>query len=162
MRATMHEQLLDELNANAVHIGDLVDRVPLGGLLERPADDEWAVAEVIGHVRAADAIWRQRILVALANDGAAVPDVDERSLQHLLDGSGLTLADQVSSYIFGRVELVGVLSAIDDRDWSRTCRHETRGEMAVVDCVDALLRHEREHMAQIDAIADGLTTSFDA
>jgi hypothetical protein len=156
------DDLLDELTVNANHLGDVVDGVADGALNGRPSDNEWSVAEIIGHVRAADAIWSQRILVALVHDGAPMPDVDERALQDLFAASGLTLTDQVSSFIFGRAELVGVLRTIDDRDWSRTVRHEARGEMAVIDCVDMLLRHEREHMEQIDAVVGELTTSFDA
>jgi hypothetical protein len=156
------DDLLDELALNADHLGDVVDGVPDGALEVRPSANEWSVAEIIGHVRAADAIWRQRILVALVHDGAPMPDVDERALQDLLAASGLTLTDQASSFIFGRAELVGLLRTIDDRDWSRTVSHAERGDMAVVDCVDVLLRHEREHMEQIDALVGELTTSFDA
>jgi hypothetical protein len=158
----VHDDLLDELAANANYIGDVVDGVAEGALELRPSPDEWSVAEIIGHVRASDAIWTQRILVALVNDGARMPDVDERGLQDLLGNAGLTLIDQTSSLIFGRAELVGALRTIDDRDWSRIVRHANRGEMAVIDCVDVMLRHEREHVEHIRALVGDLTTSFDA
>lgn len=156
----MHERLVDELAANAAYIADIVDRVP-DDALRRSVGDEWSVARVIGHVRAADSIWRPRILVALVHDGATMPDVDERALQAVLDGAGLTLHDQAHAFLFDRTELVWLLRSLPDGAWSRSFLHASKGEMAVIDAVDVVARHEREHLATIHAIAQGLTESFE-
>ena len=143
----MHDDVVDALAAMPAALSalpaDLGDR--------RPSEDEWSVAEIIGHVRAADAIWRPRILFALVHDGLALPDVDERALQRVLGGGGLDLSAQVVAYAFGRAELCGVLASIDDDGWSRTFVHSTFGAITVLDACEMVIGHEAEHLAQLRA-----------
>jgi hypothetical protein len=156
----MHEAIVEELAANAQEIADIVDRHSASALHARPGEDEWSIAEIIGHIRAADAIWTPRILFALVHDGITMPNVDERALQGVLDASGFNLLDQATLLAFGRGQLVGILRALTEDEWSHTCRHTTKGEMAVIDLVDGLLRHERDHLAQLRAVVAGLAESF--
>lgn len=156
----MHDAVVDELAANVDVIVAVVERLPRDALHEPPSADEWAIAEIIGHIRAADAIWTPRIMFALVHDGVTMPDVDERALQHVLDAADLDIGDQATSLLFARTELVGVVRALTEPEWSHTCRHGDRGEMAVIDLVMGLAGHEREHLAQLRAMADGLGESF--
>ena len=156
----MHDAAVDELVANAHLIADVVDAHPHDALHQRPAPDEWSIAEIIGHVRASDAIWTPRILVTVVHDGVTMPDVDERALQDVLHAGGLTLTDQATLFVFGRTELVGILRSLTESEWSNTCRHTTKGQMAVIDLVDVMLRHEREHATEIRAAAARLGESF--
>src|SRR5687768_15351612 len=109
-RTHMHEALVGDLAAAPDVVIDLVESLPPGAWTES-VDDGWSLAEIVGHLRAADAIWTSRILFAVVHDGIAMPDVDERALQDVLHASGLLLGDQLTSYAFGRAELCGVLAA---------------------------------------------------
>ena len=115
----------------------------------RPSPDEWSVAEVFGHLRAADAIWRPRILLTLVRDGAAWPDIDERALQTLLDVGGLDISAKVLAYAFGRAELCAALATLDADGWSRTFVHSKLGDLTVLAACEMVIGHEAEHMAQI-------------
>lgn len=157
----MHDELIDDLADAAEVIADLVDSLPVDTRRRRPADDEWSVAEIVGHLRAADAIWSPRILNAIVHDGVHMPDVDERAMQAVLDAGGLGLADQVTAYAFARAELVGILRALTDDEWSHVCVHATRADMAVVDLASTLARHEAEHLEQLQRTAASLRESFE-
>ncbi|HEX4906154.1 MAG TPA: DinB family protein [Acidimicrobiales bacterium] len=141
----------DDVLASLAGVADALVALPGDAFERRPAPDEWSVAQVIGHLRAADAIWRPRILFALVHDGLPLPDVDERLLQTVLDDGGLDVAAQVLAYAFGRAELCGVLAAADGDAWSRTFVHSTFGAISVLDACQMVIGHEAEHLAQIRA-----------
>lgn len=157
----MHEDLTDALAAAPNIVADLIETITHHTATVRPNEDEWAVEEILGHIRAADLIWSQRILLALVHDGVAVPDVDERRLQEVQVAGGLLVGDQVTAWAFARAELVGVLRALTEDEWSHTCVHANRGEMTVIDCATAMARHEAEHLAQIRDTATLLLGSFE-
>ena len=145
----MHDDLIDALGHAPALMVDLTDTMSADAMRSSPAVGEWSVADIIGHIRAADAIWRTRVLLALVHDGISAPDVDERALQSVLESSGLGLAIQVTSFALGRSELVGILRALSDDEWTRTCRHATAGAMSVFDACAALEAHELEHLEQL-------------
>ena len=142
----MHDDLIDALAAAPAALSSL----PPEAWDRRPSPDEWSVAEVFGHLRAADAIWRPRILLTLVEDGAAWPDIDERALQTILDGTGgLDLSAKVLAYAFGRAELCGALASLDADGWERTLVHATFGAITVYAACEMVIGHEAEHVAQI-------------
>lgn len=157
----MHEPLVTELAAAPNVVADLVESLPVGLLTQSPTGEGWTITDVIGHMRAADAIWTPRILVALVHDGAPMPDVDERVLQTVMHASGLLLGDQLTSYAFGRAELCGVLDALTEDEWSHTFTHAERGHVTVIDACTVVARHEAEHLEQMRTIAAGLRASFE-
>lgn len=144
----MHD-LLDRLAAGPAVIAEVVGRVD--DPTARPSPGEWSVVEIIGHIRAADAIWTPRILVALVHDGAPMPGVDERALQTLLDGAELGLDAEVALLAARRAQLVGVLRSVDDAAWQQTCVHTVHGSMTVIELCTAFADHESEHLAQLGA-----------
>jgi hypothetical protein len=156
----VHEDLTDALAKAPNVVADLIESITHDTAITRPADDDWAVEEIIGHLRAADMIWTQRILFALVHDGVLVPDVDERRLQEIQFAGGLIVGDQVTAWAFARAELVGVLRALTEDEWSHTCRHAVRGEMTVIDCASVIAKHEAEHLTQLRDTAARLLDTF--
>jgi uncharacterized damage-inducible protein DinB len=157
----MHEPIIDSLAAAPGVFADLLARLPADALFDRPASEEWSIAEILGHVRAADAIWTPRILFGLVHDGVTMPDVDERALQDVLHASGLVIGDQVTAFAFGRAELCGILRALTEDEWSHVVEHAERGAMTIIDACTAMANHEAEHLGQARAVADAVTASFE-
>jgi hypothetical protein len=144
----MHDHLIDALRRAPALVAGAVASVPSGAAAARTGD-EWSVAEIVGHIRAADTIWRTRAVLALVHDGVTMPDVDERALQAVQEASGLTLDDQVRVFTVQRHEIVGILSSLSEHDWARTCVHSTAGLLTMVDVCRAWEEHEREHLVQL-------------
>jgi hypothetical protein len=157
----MHEPIIDSLAAAPDVFIELLERLPPDALFERPSLDDWSIAEILGHVRAADAIWTPRLLFALVHDGVTMPGVDERGLQDVLGASGLVIGDQVTAFAFGRAELCGILAALTEDEWSHVVEHAERGAMTIIDACAAMAKHEAEHLGQARAVADAVTTSFE-
>jgi uncharacterized damage-inducible protein DinB len=143
----MHDDVIDALAAAPAALTAL----PADAWDRRPSPDEWSVGEVVGHLRAADAIWRPRILLTLVHDNVAWPDIDERALQSVLETGGLDVSAQVFSFAFGRAELCGALAKLDADGWSRTFVHSTFGDLTVLAACQLVIGHEADHLAQIRA-----------
>jgi hypothetical protein len=139
--------VVDRLAAAPAVVNEVVGRAV--DPTRRPAPDEWSVAEIVGHLLAADAIWTPRILVALVHDGITMPGVDERALQEVLDGAGIQLGSRVALFAAGRAQLVGVLRAASSAQWGHTCLHTQQGVMTVHELCDGLAVHEEEHLEQL-------------
>jgi uncharacterized damage-inducible protein DinB len=143
------DDLVARLGAAPAAIRRAVDSIDAATAHARPADDAWSVAEIVGHIRAADWIWRTRILHAIVADGVAAPGVDERAVQAAADLSDLSLSEQVRAFTLGRAELVGVLRRLDDATWAHHAVHEQLGSMSVRELCAALSEHEEEHLVQL-------------
>jgi hypothetical protein len=80
-----------------------------------------------------------------------LPDFDERKVGELLGRLQLTPDDAVRSFRQRRSELVALLWTLSADERRRAGEHETRGIVTVEDICGALVDHEREHLAQLDA-----------
>ena len=149
----MHEDLVDALAHAPTTIFRVTSSIAADVAGARPSADEWSITEIIGHIRAADTIWRARALLTLVHDGVTVVDVDERALQAVQATAGVELDTQVTSFALDRAELVGILRALPDAGWSRTCSHTKAGAMTLLDVCAALEAHEREHLEQLRTAA---------
>lgn len=144
----MHTDLVESLAAAPGVVTHILTTTTVA-----PPPGEWSVEEIFGHIRAADTIWSNRILLALVHDGVAVPDVDERRLQDVQASAGLSVEHDTAAWTIAREELVGVLRALPGDAWLRTCVHATAGTISVLDCVRNMVEHELEHLDQLRATA---------
>jgi hypothetical protein len=149
----MHDDVIDALASTPAVIIDLVESLDTDVAHRRADADDWSTAEIVGHIRAAATIWHTRLLLALVDDGVAVPDVDERALQELQASGGLELGAQVTAFALARTELTGILRSLSDAEWSRSCLHQTGGRMTIVAMCSTLESHEREHLEQLRSAA---------
>ena len=157
----MHDDVVRTLAATPDIVADILETLPEGAWTTKLIEDEWSLADVIGHLRAADSIWTPRILFALVHDGITLPDVDERALQDVQRAAEMDTGDQVTLYAFTRAELCGVLGALTEDAWSHAFTHEVRGAMTVIDACTLVARHEAEHLEQLRLVADALRESFE-
>jgi uncharacterized damage-inducible protein DinB len=118
-----------------------------------PVPGEWSVADIVGHIRAADAIWSARIYAVLVHDGVSMPDIDERRLQEAMQRGGLPFPDQVRAFTLGRTELCGALRAASGETWTHVVWHSERGPLTLEDACANVAGHEAEHLAQLRAAA---------
>ncbi len=115
--------------------------------------DDWTAADIIRHMRAADAIISHRLWAMLVRDDAPLIAYDEREWGLLIAAAEMVLVVQVESLRLRRVELLAMLKSLTDDAWSRTAAHETRGEMKLLDVAHMLAEHEVEHCLQLDALS---------
>ena len=115
----------------------------------------WGVADIIQHVRAADAILSPRVFQILVRDGAPLPAFDERAWGELLANAGIPLDQQVAEFTLRRAELVAVLRTLTQEQWQSCGQHEVTGLVSVAAVCRGIADHEAEHRAQLEGVVRG-------
>jgi hypothetical protein len=118
-----------------------------------PPEGEWSAAQVMAHMAGAEHLWLERLHRLLREPNPRIkPGPTEKSSQvqaQLMDGS---LADNLDTFNTARGEIVSLLMGLSLRDWERTGTHDIRGEVTIADVVEAIVDHDAEHLAQLEAL----------
>lgn len=125
-----------------------------GDALTASRDGEWSVREIVGHVRASDAIIAPRIYQILVRDRSPLAGFDERAWAALVARAEIPLDAQLAAFAITRAELCGVLRTLSPSDWRRSGVHEERGEISITGIARWIADHEDEHIAQVEAAAN--------
>ncbi len=115
--------------------------------------DDWGVADIVNHVRAADAIFSTRVFHILVREGAPLPAFDEREWGKLLAATAIPIDDQLAAFALRRAEMVAVLRSLGGEQWRMSGVHELLGPVTVAAVCEGIAEHESEHRAQLDGIA---------
>ena len=115
-----------------------------------PARDDWAMNEIICHLRDTEReIHQLQLKLLLERDGAFIPRPDtaiwanEREYLHV-DGK-IALADFASA----RLEMLDTLKRQDDMMWSRRARHAIFGPTNFEEVIGFVADHDRLHIQQV-------------
>jgi DinB superfamily len=144
-------QLLSVLADTPVWLRSGLASVSASDALRAPSSGAWSLADIVGHLRATDAILAPRVFHVLVRNQPPLIGFDERAWAALTATAQLSLAAQVDIFAGLRAELVGVLRALDASVWTRGGVHETRGPMSLLQIVVDIADHESEHHVQWDA-----------
>ena len=145
-------QILSTLADTPEWLGSGLARLSDADAHQPPGPGEWCLADIVAHLRAADAILAPRVYHVLVRDQPPLIGYDERAWAQIAAQAQLPLRIQLDVFAGQRAELVGVLRALDAAEWSRYGIHETRGRLSVQDIVGDLAEHETEHHTQWDAV----------
>lgn len=121
------------------------------GFAKEPEPAEWSPADILTHVRAADAVIAPRIMQLLVRPGVALPAFDERAVGERLARVQMEAAQAIATFKARRTELVALLQTVTDAELRLQGDHEARGTVTIADLYDHIAGHEREHVAQLEA-----------
>jgi hypothetical protein len=119
------------------------------------AAGEWGVADIVGHVRAADAILSTRVFHLLVREAPPLPVFDEQLWGKLYAAAAIPLDEQVAHYALRRAELVAVLRTLEPEQWMNSGQHELAGTQTVIEICESIADHESEHRTQLDRVVAG-------
>jgi len=116
----------------------------------RPAEGEWSIIEVVGHLADSATVWHTRLYsVWSMTDPLFVPfDGDDWVRAHAYQDSELPAV--VSQIRRERLEIVDLLE--DAVDWTRTGQQPGVGRRSLKQFAEFLIRHDEEHLNQIRAL----------
>lgn len=124
----------------------------LGEEANIPFEDGWSAAEVLLHIRAADAIIAPRVMQILVRDNPPMPSWDERRWGEIWKAGDASLERQLAHFALGREQLISVLKHLTSDDWQLAGEHEKRGRQTIEEVVIGLFDHESEHVEQVATI----------
>jgi hypothetical protein len=149
------EQRTQRLQAAVEGVLRRVEGLGEAQLYRRPGDGEWTVMENLAHLAELMPYWSQqaREVAARAENnqpfGRTHEDPDRIGA---VDRHANDRLDQVLPRIReGLTEAAATMRALPAEGWSKTARHQNRGEMTVTDILDQfLISHAEDHAEQID------------
>jgi hypothetical protein len=108
---------------------------------------EWSAREVVLHLAAVEVeVWHPRLDILATGIFPIWPWVEPG----LWEGPGnTTFVGALAALTEFRAATIARLDALDDAGWARRGRHATYGDLDVAALMRIALRHDEEHLAQI-------------
>ena len=123
----------------------------------RPAEGEWSLKEVVGHLRDFAEIDQERLRRMITQESPFLPGYDQETLvreRNYQEADLQTLLEELASF---RRHTVQLLTELVDASWTRTARHLERGIFSIRQFVELLVSHEAGHLAHIRALKQQAT-----
>lgn len=134
------KRLPDNVEAETAGVGEAVLRY-------RPADGEWSIKEIVGHLRDAAEVWHKRVYMTASQTDPRFPGWDgEASVRdHFYWEADLRLMiDEMREW---RARTVETLT--EAVDWTRLGQHGEIGRRSLKQWGEFMVQHEAEHLESI-------------
>jgi uncharacterized damage-inducible protein DinB len=136
-----------ELRGDLDELTRLVRAVPEEAL-ERDGADGWNARQVLAHLADFELVGAVRVRAVLSDEQPALAMYGQEEFTDRF--GGLETPDEALERIaVVRRATLRVLEALAPEDWERTGLHPVRGVETLRRTVEALVRHEREHLEQL-------------
>lgn len=153
MERIVHSQERLELMEALKHIPDAVEEgianVADNVLRYKPAENEWSIKEVVGHLRDKSELWGRRLYMVATQTDPVLPVFDgEKSVRdhnYQATWSLTPLLDEIRASTLRTVDLLE-----GQPDWSRLGRHPEMGRRSLHQWAQYFLAGEIEHLEQIE------------
>jgi DinB superfamily len=116
----------------------------------RPADTEWSIKEIVGHLRDSAEVWHKRIYTtASLTDPRFTPFDGEASVREgfYVEADVRHLIDEMREW---RLKTVEVL--VHTVDWTRLGQHADIGRRTLKQWAEYMIEHESGHLDSIRAL----------
>lgn len=147
--------IMAALAATPAAIENLTRSLPPSQWTQRPAPQEWAVNEVICHLRDVDAeVNLPRLDLLLNDENPFIPGIDTDNWAttrnyHLQDGR-----EALETFTTSRTKILERLETLSPTDWQRPARHAIFGPTTLQEIMEFVVTHDRTHIRQIGATID--------
>jgi FMN phosphatase YigB (HAD superfamily) len=143
------EAILIALPASLAALHTLTMQVPVEKWTQRPANGEWALTEILCHLRDVEReVNLPRFRAALKDENAFVvgqeTDVWAEQRGYLSQDGLQAFAD----YAAARLELLELLKSLTPEQWQRKVRHTIFGPTSLRELAAFMLEHDQSHVRQ--------------
>ena len=115
-----------------------------------PADGEWCVKEVLGHLIEAERRgFGGRIRIILAGDRPALERWDQDAVARARKDCDASADALVNELVRMREDYAATIAALRPEDFARVGRHPVVGDLSVRDIVQEWVHHDRNHLKQM-------------
>jgi hypothetical protein len=113
-----------------------------------PAEGQWCICEVLGHLVGAQELVNSRVNRILEQDNPSLKSIGVSELEQ-----GVVPAwDLFRQFKASRMGMVDRLSTISASDWWRTGMHEEFGQVTLLQQASYFAKHDHAHLTQIEQI----------
>jgi uncharacterized damage-inducible protein DinB len=143
------EGLIEALAAMPDRVGELIDGLSEKELRRRPAEGEWSMKEVCGHLVVDARTWQERITLMMTENDPYLKRYD--SVGGVTEGGYQEgpIEETMSELRRIRRQTVETLRGLSAEGWERRGRHWSEGEMTIARACEIGLEHGEEHLEQL-------------
>ncbi len=147
------EALLCSLQSTPAVLDTLIRRLDPAEWTARPQENEWALVEILCHLRDLDTeVNLPRVLALMAENDAFIagqdtdPWAEERKY---IKQDGLAA---FRDFVTARMRLLGTLKSLSREGWDRRALHTIFGPTRLQELVSFMAEHDRTHIRQVIAV----------
>jgi hypothetical protein len=111
--------------------------------------DGWSVLEIVGHMDDFEAIFIERVQLALEADQPKLPAYNQLELALTNRYNEQNLADLFARYVSRRREFLSLLRGLTPEQWQRQAIHPEAGAVTVLEVTLNATLHDVNHIEQI-------------
>jgi hypothetical protein len=149
------EQVLAVLHETPSRIATLAAGLTPAQVRTSPAEDEWAVNDVLAHLRACADVWGDSMVAITSQDTPTIRAVNPRTWMKETNYPEQEFKPSLRAFTRQRTDLMAVLEPLPREGWARTATVTGAGkplELSVLSYGQRFARHERAHVNQIGRI----------
>ena len=151
------EQVLTLLAEAPRRIAALTASLAPARLQIEPNQDEWSANDVLAHLRACADVWGGSIVTMVGEDHPTIRAINPRTWIRDTDYLDRAFGPSLRAYTRQRAELLALLGTLPPESWVRGGTFTGAGkrlERTVLSEADAIARHERSHIKQIERVVN--------
>ena len=123
----------------------------------RPAEGEWSIKEIAGHLRDASEAWHKRLYAVWSLTDPILPGWDRSLTYPDRNYQEANLDAVLTNMREWRLKTVDLLSQAVD--WTRLGQHLEQGRRSLRQWAEFMISHEEEHLASIRALKEAQTAA---
>jgi DinB superfamily len=148
-------EILKAFRAGPIVLRGLVRDLPDHMVRRRPAEGEWAIVEVVGHLADTEERALARTRKMLAEEQPFLEPYDPDALAVERGYIGMSVADELDRFAALRQEQASLLDGLTDDGWKRTGEHGEHGRITVQQLAAHTAGEDADHFAQIARMIPG-------
>lgn len=145
--------LLAALASMPKDLGFMLRRMEETAVQQRPASNEWAIADVLLHVATIEPLYLARLQRIVLEERPYLPYLHPETQPQ---PSPIPLAELLVTFNTARQATLNFLQTLKAGAWQRSAVHETVGETKLRFMVQMLVDHDTDHLNQIAQIQQRL------
>ena len=147
-----HQDLVERLNAAVPALRKEVTGLSDGDAGRRPADGEWSIKEICGHLCDHARFLHQRLYRIIKLEQPLLEAWDEQEQMQERDPQAANIDGLLAEFAAQRGATVDMLADLVHWNWARQGRHAEYGRISIRQLVDRAVLHDDTHLAQIRAL----------
>ena len=144
------------LSNTSIEFSQLFWGVPRAIQTHRPSEDEWCPLETLIHLRLVSEVYASRVKRAMNPDNTELVylhDYDENKQMEKINLDDESVRGNITAFMNARSDLLNEVSLIDPEIWNKKLvKHETRGEMTLLQLLTPLAQRESRHISKLKEI----------
>ena len=144
---------LDDADKGPRRLAAAVSGLPDKLLRYKPSPDKWCILELLGHLADVELVYSHRLRQMLAEKKSVIAPMNQDDWAKNLGYLEAAPAELVAQYGLNRHHNLRLLRRISVDDLQKSAYHpEKKAEVTVEDLVQRIVRHDANHIAQIEAL----------